>query len=538
MPVANSEAIPEITPIGIDLGTTNCAIAVLDRNGRTRLLANDLGDLLTPSAVRFHDQGWQVGREAVHARLFEPESVAVSPKRDLGLPCFRHAIRGRRVPPEVLQACLLREMKQVADRHVGPPYQAVVGVPAFFDDRRRQATCAAAEMAGIPLLDLVAEPIAAALSYAEYHGYLAPTGMPDTHTRLIVVDLGGGTFDVTLLELQPGSIRVLGTDGDVHLGGNDWDRRLVDYMSQKFEGQYRLDPREDPSTLARLEILAKEAREALSARHQVTVPVEFRGARRDLVITQSQFEVLTADLMERTMQTTSELLRTCRCDWNSIGRVLLAGGATRMPALQKRFHELAGQAPDQSINPDEAIARGAAIYAAYRLGQTGERSPRLRARVANIVPHSLGIEGVDPQTGRREHRILIPRNTPIPACVVEPFTTRWDDQGSVVIRILEGESIHPTECAAIGVAILDALPSGLHKGHPMQVVFEVADNDRLQVRLRVSGLDRELVLRLQRETQLPSLTRQRWRAVLEGAGRIPTFDDVLRQVLELQPSDG
>ncbi|HEY6565156.1 MAG TPA: Hsp70 family protein, partial [Pirellulaceae bacterium] len=295
------------------------------------------------------------------------------------------------------------------------------------------------------------------------------------------------------------------------------------------------DPREDPLAGARLERQVQEAREALSTRHQVTLPIEFEGGRRDVSLSQSQLTLLTSDLLERTSHTTSQLVSSLGFGWKDLDRVLLAGGASRMPAVRSMLHELTGQIPDQSLNPDEAVARGAAIYAAFRLGQTGEVTNRLRVQVANRVAHSLGIEGVDPLTGRREHRILIPRNSPLPACILEPFSLRWEDQATIVVKILEGESIHSEECSVIGMAILDDLPAGLHKGHVVHVVFDVPRHDGLEVRLRVSGLARELTLRLERPDGVPTIARRRWRAVLEGSGRLPTFDDMLRQVLELRP---
>ena len=349
--------ISVVTPVGIDLGTTQTAAAVL-AGGRTRMVVDELGAILLPSAVYFQEDHVVVGREALKARPFDVEGVAVSPKRDIGSPAFRQTIRGHQFPPEVLQACILREIKTSVLRTVRGDYQVVVSVPAYFDEARRRATESAAAMADLPLIDLVPEPVAAALAFGEYHGYLDPAGSPSETLTLLVYDLGGGTFDVTLIELTPGCVRTLGTDGDVRLGGHLWDRRLADYLAQKFEAQTRLDPRDDAALLARLEDQAQSVRESLTLRHRVNVPLEFCGRRRDLTMTREQLDLLTEDLLQRTLQTTTELLQQCNIRWTQVDRLLLAGGATRMPMVTRALRELSGLAPDQSINPDEAVARG------------------------------------------------------------------------------------------------------------------------------------------------------------------------------------
>ncbi len=521
-------------PLGIDLGTTNSAVAIVSPAGRTELLTSELGERLIPSVVYLSDEGIVVGREALKALALDPEGVAESPKRDMGATRYHAPVRGQWFPPEVLQAGILRELRQMADRAIGKGHPAIISVPAYFDDIRRRATTLAAEMAELPVRELVNEPTAAALAFGEYHGYLNASGAPAETLRLLVYDLGGGTFDVTLIELAPHSVRTLATDGDVKLGGRDWDQRLLDYLVQKFEGRFRQDPRDDPAAMARLRRVAQDARESLSSRHSVTIPIEFADARRDVPVTQSQLELLTEDLLERTAHTTTELLRQCQCPWNRLDRILLAGGATRMPMVQRMIRKLSGRIPDQTVNPDEAIARGAAIYAAFRLGQADGNFSPLRVRVVDVSTHSLGMEGVDLATGRKENRILIPRNTPLPTSVIEHFTTRWDDQTSIVVKILEGENPEPTSCVTIGHAILDRLPVGLRKGHPVQVIYELAQDGQLQVRLRVPGIAREMILDIQRANHGLEDTLPGWKAALRGEGRFATFEDMVRQVLDVR----
>jgi molecular chaperone DnaK len=389
-------------------------------------------------------------------------------------------------------------------------------------------------MADLPFIDFVPEPVAAALAFGEYHGYLDPRGQAADNLILLVYDLGGGTFDVSLIELMPGQIRTLGTDGDASLGGQDWDRRLADYLAQKFESRFRLDPRDDPQMCARLEELAREARESLATRQSVLIPLEMMGRKREISLTREQLELLTEDLLERTLHTTSALLQQCGLSWDRVDRLLLAGGATRMPAVVRAMNQLSGLAPDQTINPDEAVARGAAIHAAYRLGQTSGHQPDLRVKVVDIAVHSLGMEGVDPLTGRKEHKIVIPRNTPLPARKLQPFTIRSANQPSLVVRILEGESTDPNACTCIGHAVLDAIPAGLRRGQPVQVLFDLPRNGLLEVRLRVPGLAEDLRLQMQKTPGMADSQVAGWRAILQGPGRFATFEDMLRQVLGLQ----
>jgi molecular chaperone DnaK len=466
--------------------------------------------------------------------------VANGPKRDVGSTAYRRLIHGQAIPPEVLQACILREIQDSVESTLQAEFRAVLSVPAYFDDLRRHSTLAAAEMAGLSILELINEPTAAGLAFGEFHGYLHGETSPGEPQRLLVYDLGGGTFDATVLELAHGKVQILATDGDVQLGGRDWDKRIVDYLAQKFEGRFRMDPRDDPRALARLEWQAKEAREALSARRIVSVPIEWRGHRRDVAISREQLEFLTADLLERTVQTLSDLLHACKSSWKQIDRILLVGGATRMPSVARRIREISGQLPDQSVNPDEAVARGAAIFATQRLMELDGHPRRLHVRVIDVASHSLGMEGVDLATGRKENKILIPRNTPLPACVVESFTTRWDRQSSIVIRVLQGESTEPRECVTLGHAILDKLPSELRKEHPVQVTYDLRNNAHLQVRVTIPGVAREMALEFLRSDLPAQGAISAWKGVLHGAGRFATFEDVLRQVLgvHVQPEQG
>ena len=251
--------------VGIDLGTTNSAAAYVDESGRTVMLRNGEGELITPSVVLFDDAEVIVGKEARRLSAVFPDRVAEWVKRDMGQPFYSRPIRGERLPPEVIQACILRKIKGDIFAQLGSAAKAVITVPAYFDEPRRKATADAGEMAGLTLLDIVNEPTAAALGFGETLGYLSSQGKPLAEMVVMVYDLGGGTFDATLLKLSAGNVRTLATDGNVQLGGHDWDTRLVGYAAEAFQKQYHRDPQEDAASASRLFAAAVDAKHTLSA---------------------------------------------------------------------------------------------------------------------------------------------------------------------------------------------------------------------------------------------------------------------------------
>ena len=325
--------MPHERPVGIDLGTTFSAVAYVDESGRTAIVRNAEGDLLTPSVVLFDDDEVVVGKEARTATTVHPDLVAEWVKRDMGLPYYTRPIRGHKFPPEVIQGCILRKLKTDAVRTLGELDRVVITVPAYFDEPRRKATADAGEMAGLKVLDIVNEPTAAALAFGETLGYLTPDAAPKEEMTVLVYDLGGGTFDVTLLRLAPGNIQTFATDGDVQLGGHDWDMRLVDHVADRFKRLHKRDPRQDPVGMNRLLDAAIEAKHALSARGRTTIRVEWAGQVIEVPVTREQFEEMTADLLERTSYTTRQLLAAAGREWKDVTRLLLVGGSTRMPMV-------------------------------------------------------------------------------------------------------------------------------------------------------------------------------------------------------------
>lgn len=522
--------------VGIDLGTTYSAVAWLQESGKSAMIANSDGDFLTPSVVLFDDREMIIGKEAKKLGPLKPTRFAECVKRDMGSPVYSRPICGDYMPPEVIQAWVLKKLKADIVRTLGPDFRAVITVPAFFDEPRRKATADAGNMAALPVLDVVNEPTAAALAFGEELGYLTSTGDVKKPLKVLVYDLGGGTFDVTILDMRPGDLRTLATDGDVRLGGRDWDQRLADHVAGAFIQEHREDPRTNPASLQRLMNEVEEAKRTLSARQNATVRVDHAGSTTTIKLSREQFEQLTADLLERTAYTTRQVLAVAGLTWADINRVLLVGGATRMPMVARMLQELSGLAPDRNVHPDEAVARGAAVYAGYLLATQPGSSVLPAFTVTNINSHSLGIEGIESGTSRKRNVIVIPRNTPLPAKVKERFVTKTENQRSIVVQVLEGESSTPSECTAIGRTSLRDLPLGLPAGWPVEITYEYETNGRLKVSAVVPGANREVTLQLEREGSLSEERMSRWKQAISGEGGMDIFADIIAEELKLSKS--
>jgi molecular chaperone DnaK len=477
------------------------------------MVRNGDGEILTPSIVLFGRDKIVVGKHARAALATQPESVVECVKREMGNKIWARPIRGKELPPEVVQAYILKQLKGDIDAVIGEKYGVVITVPAYFDEPRRQATADAGQMAGLDVVDIVDEPTAAALAFGEHLGYLSATGTPRDTINLLVYDLGGGTFDVTLVQLKPGDIHSLATDGDVRLGGRDWDSRLVEWLAQKSLTACGFDPRQKPESHAELYIRAEQAKCALSVRPTTTIQLAFEERKTTIEITRGIVEDLTADLLERTAYTTRQVLAAAQNDWNSIDRILLVGGSTRMP-VARMLEELSGITPDRSVNPDEAVARGAALYAQSLLT---EECGQNNLKIVSVNSHSLGVEGTNVQTNRRENAVLIPRNTALPAEFSRRCVTANKDQRSVIVTVLEGESPDPAHCIVVGRAILLDLPRDLPQGHPVDVTYHYSRSGRLTVMARVPGTDRALNVEFQRERNYSSELILRWRETVESS---------------------
>jgi molecular chaperone DnaK len=503
--------------VGIDLGTTFSVIAHLDPFGRPTSIPNGLGEILTPSAVLFDNDDVIVGREAVKGSVLAPDLFADCFKRDMGNDYYHRKLHGTDVPPEVLSALVLRQLKEDAERRLGRVQQAVITVPAFFDESRRKATQDAGRLAGLEVLDIINEPTAAALSFGYQQGLARPdqkaaSGPP---RRILVYDLGGGTFDVTLLEIEGQQFRAVATDGDVRLGGRDFDERLVEYIAEQFRQTHGMDPRADPQDAMQLWQDAVQAKHTLSQRSKAPIACAYGGVRLRLEISREQFEEMTRDLLDRTETTASLVVRQAGFDWSHVDAVLPVGGATRMPMVVEMLRRVTGKPPDVSASPDEAVAHGAALYAATL--HTGDRpAVTLPCRLINVNSHSLGVVGIDTATRRRVSKIVVPKNTPLPCRVVRSFVTDRDGQRNVKVPVVEGESPDPAECIFLGECIVRDLPPALPKGTPVQVEFSYVANGRISVSARVAQARQSAHVEFDRQQRRSLGDLKTWLARVRG----------------------
>jgi molecular chaperone DnaK len=486
--------------VGIDLGTTYSSIAWVDDSGHVEVLPNSDGQLATPSVVFMDGDTVLVGSEAARAALLEPEKSAECFKRDMGRAAYGRKVCGKTMRPEVLSAMVLRKLKQDAEQKIGPISSAIITIPAYFDETRRKATQDAGRLAGLEVNTLLNEPIAASIQYG--YSVLGHSQTPREHT-VLVYDLGGGTFDATLMRVTPdGEFLTIATDGDVMLGGKDWDLRLLDYVASEFMNKVGLDPREDALSFQELSLKVEEAKRTLSKRPSVTIAITHAGQRLGIHVDQTHFADLTADLVNRTQTTVELLVAEAKLSWSQVDRVLLVGGSSRMPMVQAMLRRTTGKEPDACLDPDLAVARGAAIFAR---SQDVKRGVQLRAadetvanrfkqlRHRNVNSHSLGVEAYNEKNGQVENSIIIPKNTPLPAENTQTYLTVEPTSATssyIQIQVLEGESHDPQACIPVGTCSIENLPAGLPANSPIQITFSYSEDGRLHVRALVKSVDR------------------------------------------------
>lgn len=442
------------TPLGIDFGTTTSLMSMLAADGEVRMVPNTAGDLVTPSALFFGEQVI-VGREALQHAYNETGHFVSAYKRDMGEPHYHRQLGNYKAPPEVLAAFTLRKLKSDAEAKLGRIGKAILTVPAYYDEQRRQATLSAARLAGLDVAELVNEPTAAALAYLyeNREDGETPRSFKLPSQRIMVYDLGGGTFDVSILESSDRSFRTLATDGDVRLGGRDFDQKMADEFAEHILALQGIDPRADWRASRALRDLCEQLKHELSSHQKASSTFTLAGVHHELSITRFEFEQLAEPLIDRTLTTCGEVLAAAELEWKDIDQLLLVGGSSRIPFVAECLAAKTGITPQRVKSPEEAVARGAAIYAAT---QTGDEAKPLR--VVNVNAHSLGIPGVDVATNQRINRIVIPRNTPLPASASRRYVTRTDDQRSVKVNLLEGESINPKHCTSVANCIVRLEP--------------------------------------------------------------------------------
>ena len=490
--------------VGIDLGTTMSVIAHLDSSGKVVTIPNSDGKPLTASIIYLDGDQCIVGEDAREA---EPERVASFVKRDLGRDLYSGEVDGRKFRPETLSALILKKLIQDAEKKIGPIFGAVITVPAYFDDTRRKATQDAGRIAGLNVLDIINEPTAAALTYAmEKHGMVAtqgqlefPAGKKELTT--LVYDLGGGTFDVTVVKLREKEFESIATDGAVELGGKDWDDRIVEYVAEEFRKKFGVYPLEKtPEGLrcrAALSNSAEKAKQRLSKMRTARISCKFGGHDMELELSAEQFASLTRGKLAETEIILKLVMEDAKLktpdgkpDWKALDNILLVGGSTRMPQISAMLKRVTGMTPDDSQDADQVVAHGAAIHAAIKAMSTEGialemmddlRNSLKNVDIVNVNAYSLAIKLV--KQGRPFRHVLIPKNTQLPHAASHVFGL---SQGSnigkpVLVPVLEGEAEVAEHNIQIGECRISGLPLNLPPRSPVQVRLSYLPNGRIHV---------------------------------------------------------
>ena len=463
--------------IGIDLGTTNSVVAVME-GGKPTVIANAEGSRTTPSIVGFAKNGERlVGQLAKRQAILNPDNTIISIKRHMGED-YKKNIDGKDYTPQEISAMILRKLADDASTYLGEKVtSAVITVPAYFNDAQRQATKDAGKIAGLDVLRIVNEPTAAALAY----------GLEKQNSeKVLVFDLGGGTFDVSVLEIGDGVHEVLSTSGDTHLGGDDFDQKIIDWLCDEFKKQEGIDLRSDKQAMQRLKEAAEKAKCELSSVVETNINLPFITAdangpkHLDMNLTRAKFEELSHDLLERCKTPVERAIKDAGISKSDLNEVVLVGGSTRIPAVQQLVKEYTGKDPNQSVNPDEVVAVGAAIQAGVLAGEVKD------IVLLDVTPLTLGIE-----TLGGVMTPLVPRNTTIPVSKSQTFSTADDNQTAVDIHVLQGERPMASDNKSLGMFRLDGIPPAM-KGMPqIEVTFDIDANGIVNVTAKDKATNKE-----------------------------------------------
>ncbi len=489
----------EATAFGIDLGTTMSVVAQVSSAGLPVVLPNGEGSPTTPSIVLFDGGHAVVGAVARESLATEPDSVVQLVKRHVGSG-WTFDYRGVSYRPEHVSALILRKVVQDAQLLAGPIGQAAITVPAYFSDPMRAATLRAGELAGLDVLGLLSEPTAAAIAYGYERRPVGTTG--------VVIDLGGGTFDVTVMQYDGADLTVRATGGDAYLGGANFDKVLLDYFAERFEAAHGLDIN-DPDALSIDEVTqvtqdwllrAARAKHDLTARERTTVALQAGGLTLRVEVTRAEFVARSSILLDEMTEKMTDVVAAAGVRAADISLVLPVGGSTRIPAVRERIRALFGVEPDMSIRPDEAVALGAALFAARRQIERGgalvmsadAQDYLSELNVTDVAAHSLGISVFD-SAGPRQRSVmtaLLPRNTALPFSAERTFYTMRPGETRIVIPVLEGETPDPDLCRRVGVVVIDGLPPGRPPSQPVSVTMSLTRDGILQVAAvdRATGL--------------------------------------------------